>query len=145
MISIYFCGKSHFENHGTQNYLVFQRVYRYFKTVNANESNISSWKCKGSSDESIKRPSTSNKIFNCSVDYVGTKARVKFNGHCLKQEKITFNHRKMLNIYIVYKIGKSVNISSYATLENFLFAAVKLMKYANVHLYKYSGYAYPLC
>ena len=79
------------------------------------------------------------------MDYVGTKARVKFNGHCLKQEKITFNHRKMLNIYIVYKIGKSVNISSYATLENFLFAAVKLMKYANVYLYKYSGYAYPLC
>ena len=32
--SIYFQGKSHFEDDGTQNYLVFQKVYRYFKTVN---------------------------------------------------------------------------------------------------------------
>ena len=43
---------------------------------------------------SIKPPSTSNKILNPSADYVGTKARVKFNGDCLKQEKSTFNHEK---------------------------------------------------
>ena len=39
-------------------------------------------------------PTTSNKILNPSLNFVGTKARVKFNGACLKQEKITFNHRK---------------------------------------------------
>ena len=44
------------------------------------------------SDESIKPPSTSKKMPNPSVDYVGTKAREKFNGDCLKQEKITCNH-----------------------------------------------------
>ena len=38
--SIYFCGKSHFEDDGTQNYLVFQTAYRYFKTVSINDSNI---------------------------------------------------------------------------------------------------------
>ena len=27
----YFIGKSHFEEDGTQNYLVFQPIYRYFK------------------------------------------------------------------------------------------------------------------
>ena len=43
------------------------------------------------SNESIKPPSTSNKMLNPSVDYVGTKIRVKFNGDCLKQEKITFD------------------------------------------------------
>ena len=48
--------------------------------------------------ESIKPPTTSNKILNPSVDYVGTKARVKFNGDCLKQEKITFNSGKVVNI-----------------------------------------------
>ena len=31
--SIYFRVKSHFEEDGTQNYLVFQPVYRYFKRV----------------------------------------------------------------------------------------------------------------
>ena len=70
----------------------------------------------------------------------GTKARVKFNGDCLKQEKITFNHGKIVNIYIVYEIERSVNISSYPTLENCLFGAVKLTKHIDVDLYKYSGY-----
>ena len=59
---IYFCGKSHFEDDGNQNYLVFQTASRYFKRVSANDSNILSWKSKGMSDESIKPPSTSNKI-----------------------------------------------------------------------------------
>ena len=85
--SIYFCGESHFEDDGTQNYFVFQTTYRYFKTVSNNDANILSWKSKGLSDESIKPPSTSNKMLNPSVNYVGTKARVKLNGDCLKQER----------------------------------------------------------
>ena len=76
--SIYFCGKSHFEDDGTQSYSVFQVVSRYFKTVSGNDSNILSWKSQGLSDESIKPPTTSNKIRNPSLDYVGTKIRVKF-------------------------------------------------------------------
>ena len=57
---------------------------------------------------------------NHSVDYVGTKARVKLNGDCLKQEQIMFNYGKLLNIYIVYDIERSVNVSSYPTLKNCL-------------------------
>ena len=53
---------------------------------------------------------------------------------------ITFNHGKVVNIYIVYEIEGSVNISSYPTLENFLFGAVKLTNHVDVDLYKYSGY-----
>ena len=37
--SRYFCGKSHFENDGTQNYLVFLAVFRCFTTV-ANTSKV---------------------------------------------------------------------------------------------------------
>ena len=29
----YFIGKSHFEENGTQNYLVFQSMYKYFKVL----------------------------------------------------------------------------------------------------------------
>ena len=75
--SIYFRGKSHFEDESTQNYLVFQTIYRYFKTVSANDSDILSWKSKRLSDESIKPPSKYHKMFNPSVDYVGTKMRVR--------------------------------------------------------------------
>ena len=122
--SIYFHGKIHEddddgtqdEDDGTQNWLVFQPVQKYFKIVSTTDSNILSWKSKGSSDESIKLLTTSNKLFNPSLNFVGTKARVKFNGDCLKQEKIIFNHGKIVNIYIVYEIEKTVNISSYPTI-----------------------------
>ena len=43
-----------------------------------------------------------------------------------------------MNIYIVYEIKKGFNISSYPTLENCLFGAVKLTKHVDVDLYKYS-------
>ena len=70
------------------------------------------------SDESIKPPSMSNKMFNPSVNYVGTKVRVKINGESLKQDKILFDHWKIVNIYIVYEVDRNVNISSYPTLES---------------------------
>ena len=92
------------------------------------------------SDETTKPPATDNIMLNPSLDFVGTKARVKFSVDCLKQGKITFNHGKTVNIYIVYEIEKSVNISSYWKLENYLFGVVKLTKYVDVDQYKYSGY-----
>ena len=51
----------------------------------------------------------------------------------LKQEQ------DLVNIYI-YEIRKSINISNYPTLEIFLFAAVSLIKNADISKYKYSGY-----
>ena len=65
---VYFRGKSHFEDDGTQNYLVFQPVHRYYKTAATNDSNMVSWKSKGLSDESIKPATTSNEILNPSLD-----------------------------------------------------------------------------
>ena len=41
----YFIGKSHFEENGAQNYLIFQPLYRYFKVV-ANTDYVSLWKSK---------------------------------------------------------------------------------------------------
>ena len=47
--SIYSRGKSHFEEDGTQNYLVFQPLNKYFKII-ANTEFISLRKSKGLSD-----------------------------------------------------------------------------------------------
>ena len=47
---------------------------------------------------------------------------------------------KIVNIYIVYEITDNFNISSYPTLENCLFGAVKLTKNADIDKYGYSGY-----
>ena len=86
---------------------------------------------------SIKTP---NHSITPNLDYYGTKTRVEFNGSCLKQDKVTFNHGKVVNIYIVYEISKSINISDYPTLENCLFGAVSLTKKADIDKYGYSGY-----
>ena len=48
---------------GAQSYLIFQPVYRSFKTV-TNTNYISSWKSKGLSAESIKTPTTSDNSLN---------------------------------------------------------------------------------
>ena len=79
-------------------------------------------------------------MLNTSVNYVGTKARAKFKGDCLKQEKVSFDHGKIVNIYTVDEIDKYVNISSYSTLENCLFGTVELTKYVDTDPYKYFGY-----
>ena len=84
--SSYFIGKSHFDEDGTQNYLVFQPITRYFK-VNTitNTDYILSCRSKGLSAESIKLPTTSDNSLTPEVNYYGTKTRVKFNGSCLQQ------------------------------------------------------------
>ena len=58
----------------------------------------------------------------------------------MKEDSVTFNHGKIVNIYIVYEINKSINISDYPTLENCLFGVVRLTKNAGIDKYKYSGY-----
>ena len=54
----YFIGKSHFEEDGTQNYLVFQPMSKYFKLM-VNTLYILSWQSKGLSNENIDPPTTS--------------------------------------------------------------------------------------
>ena len=95
---------------------------------------------KGLSDEGINSIKTSNYSARTYLGYYGNKIKVKFNGICLKQNKITYTHRKIVNIYIAYEISKSINISDFPTLENCLFGVVGLAKNADIGKYWYSGY-----
>ena len=58
----------------------------------------------------------------------------------MKQDKTTYNHGKVVKIYIVYEISRNINISDYRTLENCLFGAVSLTKNADIDKYRYSEY-----
>ena len=106
MIQVILLAKTHFEEDGTQNYLVFQARYRYFKVIAGvnNGSYIYYWKSKGLSDERINSTKTPNHSITPNLDYYGTKTRVEFNRTCLKQDKVTFNHRKVVSIYNVYEV-----------------------------------------
>ena len=73
--SSYFISKSHFEEYGTQNCLLFQLINKYFIVI-TNTEHISLWKSKGLSTESIKPPTTSGNSLTPALSYYGTKARV---------------------------------------------------------------------
>ena len=136
----YFIGKNYFEEDGNQNYLVFQQMYKYLKT-NDSSDYVLSWTSKGLSNESIKPPSASNNFLIPTLNYLGPKSRLKFSGSCLKQDKITYIHGKIVNIYIVYEINKKDNTTSIdSTLENCLFGAVTLTKKVDIDRYGYCGY-----
>ena len=102
----FFIGKNDFEENDTQNYLVFQPLNKYFKII-TNTKYISSWKSKGLSDENITAPTTSDYKLNPKLGYFGTKTRAELRGTCLKQNKTTFNHGKIVNTYIVYEFDKT--------------------------------------
>ena len=112
----YFRGNGHFDEDGTQHYLVFQPINRYIKLKANNKLYISSWKSKGLSDKTIKHPVTSNNSLTPFIDYVGDKIRLKFNESCLKQPKLQYTHGTIVNIYILYELGASRSTNSNPTI-----------------------------
>ena len=91
--SSYFIGKSRFDEDGTQYYLIFLTINKYFKVI-TNTDYVSSWKSKELSSESIKPPTKSDNCLIPALNYYGTKTRVKFTSSCLKQPKISYTHGK---------------------------------------------------
>ena len=73
--AVYFRGKNYFDiNDGTQNYLVFQTMYKYFKaSVKGSTTYVSSWESKGLSKEKISSITTSNYNQAPSLDMIMLK------------------------------------------------------------------------
>ena len=132
----YFRCKNYFEEDGTQNYLVFQPVYKYFEKT---ENKVTSWKSKGLSDEKIILTVTSTDTSATKTIYDNARMKVKFAGDLLRQNQVTYNHGTIVNIYIVYETTPDTTTSN-ITLENCLFGAIKLRKNSDIDKYKYSGY-----
>ena len=78
-------------------------MYRYFNRVSGVGRGIYiySWKSKGLSHENITVPTTSDYKLNPELVFFGTKIKVEFNGSCLKQDKVTYDHVKLVNICTV--------------------------------------------
>ena len=106
---------------------------------------VLSWTCKGLSNQSIKLRTTSNNILPPELDYYDNpKIKLSFDMSCLLRDKVTFNHGKIVNIYIVYEEISIASINgnrdSNLTIEKALFGAVSLTKNADVDKYRYSRY-----
>ena len=101
---------------------------------------ISSWESKGLSNEVIEPPTTTDNSLAHLVISTGISTVLRFGGSRLKQDKSTFVPLNTVNIFIFFEIIKNNPISSYPTLENYLFGAVKLIKNPDIDNYNYSGY-----
>ena len=98
---IYLKDKSHFEENGTQNYLVFQPIQRCFKRIVGvgNGNYIYYWKSKRLSDERINCIKISDYGIIPYLSYYDTnKIRVKFDGGCLKQDLGSLFHGGIVNV-----------------------------------------------
>ena len=134
--SSYFIGKNYFENHGTQNYLAFQPMFKYLKRSTKTDDVIE-WKSKGLVDEIIKPPDIRPAP---TLGYDDKRMYLTFNGDCLKQDKFYYTPDNIINIYIVYDLTSTTNYNPEFTLENCLFGSVKITKNTDANKYKCSGY-----
>ena len=85
--SSYFRGKSHFEEDDVQNYLVFQPIPRYCKTLPNTTNDIASWKSKGLSTETIKPPTTSDNSLAPTLSYSDKKNKIQIDRKLFKTDK----------------------------------------------------------
>ena len=61
---VFFIGQSYFNNYGSQNYLIFQPIYKTIKIFSSLSDTISEWESKELSNEKFTPPFTSNKSFS---------------------------------------------------------------------------------
>ena len=74
------------------------------------------------------------------LSYYSTKTRVKFNGSCLQQPKLSYTHGTIANVYIIYELHATDSHIDDPMLKNSLFGAITLTKNADIDKYGYSGY-----
>ena len=77
-------------------------------------------------DKIIKSSATSDNRIASSLDYIVVRTRVKFDGQCLKQDQITFAHKK-IDFMILSE-------------EILWLGSVNLAKKADKDRWKYAGY-----
>ena len=62
------------------------------------------------------------------------------NWSCLKQNKLAYTHKTIVNIYIVYENGASSSFNNDPTIKNSLLGEVRLTKNADIDMYQHSSY-----
>ena len=67
---------------------------------------ITKWKSKGLSKENLEVVSTSDNTLSPEINYNENKLKLNFKGCILQQKIVTYNHKKVVNLYIVYEITK---------------------------------------
>ena len=117
------------KNYVEYSFLYFKPEQRYLETSKLTKTNVFSWKSIGLSDENIK---SSGETYSATLSFDKEKIYLTFSSDILAQEKIIYNHKSLVNIYVVYTLLYWPN-SAIDYLKNCLFGAAAFDK-------KWSGY-----
>ena len=122
------------------------KIIWFFSTLTRPTSDdtetIVAWKSKVFSKASIRSPTTPGDCLPTKLKWIyNPKISVEFNDSCFKQDKATFTHRNIGNLFFVYELNTwSKNSNTDFTLGDCLFGVVKLTKNTHPNKYGYSGY-----
>ena len=83
--------------------MISQPICSTFTKPTVDNETIVAWKSKGLSDESIKPPTEPGNSPAPKLKLIhNSKIAVEFKGSYMKQEKVTFSYRKVVNFFIDY-------------------------------------------
>ena len=101
-----FIGQSYFFNDGSQNFFIFQPILNTFTKPVGLTKTIVVWQSKGLSNVKIRTPTTWNNSLSPKMKWYNSKIRVEFKGSFLKQDKVSFTPNSVVNLFIVYELGR---------------------------------------
>ena len=100
-------GKSYLNNDRSQNYLIFQLIFKTFTMPTGDTNTNIVWNSKGLSGGSINPLATDN---NSLAPKLNRKkwihnSKIAVEGSYLNQDKATFTNRNVVNMFIIYESG----------------------------------------
>ena len=103
MIFVSFVSKSYFSDNGSQNVFIIHPIFITFTIPDGITDTITAQKSKGLLNEKVKAQATANNSLSPKLKQHSSKRKTEFKGSCLKQDKITFTLRNIMNLFIAYE------------------------------------------
>ena len=95
--------------------------FNRLSTLSIVTETIVAWKSKGFSNEKIKPPATANNSPSLKMKWYNSKIRVELKGSCLKQDKVTFTPKNVVNLSIACELDTwSENLKADFILKDYL-------------------------
>ena len=101
-----FIGQTYFGNDGSQNFSIFQPIYKTLTTLSGLPNTIAEWESKGLSNKKIKSAFAAAHTLSPKLVWMNnSRIRIEFKRSCLKQDKVTFTPNNVVNLLIAYELG----------------------------------------
>ena len=121
-------GKNFFE----QNYWLFKSAYKYFKTLTDSTEHIDYayyWQSDGLMNSKINVIGTDTNNDRAPIINYNNKIELHFRKNKVLKQSIGDDHKKIVNIYIVYKIDPNYATHTRFLLKDCLFATMTFAKH----------------